>query len=201
MQPAAIRCRRVLGDEEFEEWATQAKEEEARWYGGQPEGERTLEGFTGGAGVWPDLRPQGLERHHTPLIEPPSPPAEEADTGPSLKELLLQALQRKAEADKFNDPSSHHGPVPPANTETEPEVEEVMFISLEQDEDGQTAMYVESGGDAQDAVQNIPDEQRELLMNAVRDFLAQGDKAKEKGKKGGKGEEKKEGAGQVKDEL
>jgi hypothetical protein len=204
-----------MDDDEFEEWVHSKQEEEDRWWGDNREREQAqIDGAPQGvgAGVWPDLRPEGMQRVHVPLIAPPAPP-EEGDEGPSLKELLKQALERKAStmAERAEQAKRHHGPTPPgpdpaghADEEAEEVEEEIMLITLEQDEDGQTAIYVDGEGqgggtDRKGGIDQIPDGERELLMKAVKDFLRASDEER-KGKRKAKGK-KEDQLGWLRDEL
>lgn len=222
VQPAAVRCRRVMDDDEFEEWVKEKKDEEERWYAqnNKEETQKQIEGVPQGvgSGVWPDLRPEGMAKVHVPLIAPPAPPAED-DHGHgqglgqghaatlTLKDLLRQALERQAQGLPHMGQAGQgqsRGPTPLGKKEDDDVVEEIMFVTLEQDEDGETAFYVNSdsqGANGQEGgdLASIPDEERELLLKAVKDFLKASEEKKGKKKRGSR--EGEDQSGWLRDEL
>lgn len=183
VEPAGIKCRQVMRDEEYQAWQA-----------GKGEG-----------GV-PTLRPAGLEAARTVGSDVAELEA------PSLNDLLKKAFESK-QALLAGALPKRVKPNQGGQSEVEEKEQEqdVMFISIEEDEEGNAEMVLDaeilmgrimSGNEAEEegspiieGENDIANKEREMIIKAVRDFL---------GKKRGhvpKKETDKEDEEQVRDEL
>jgi protein OS-9 len=160
VEPAGIQCRQVMKDEEYRAW--QERED---------------------LGELPSLRPPGLEAESTIG-------GDIADSeGPSLKELLKKAYESKQAqlggAGSAKDAVRGSGD----QADVAGREQEVMFISIEEDEEGNAAMVLDTEamlqtilGEAKTEVQaaiqaagegghDLADKEREMIIKAVREFL------------------------------
>jgi protein OS-9 len=160
VEPAAIKCRQVLADEDFEAWAN--GDEQMGVYAPRFEVQRRTVDPAGG--VEESSEEDG---------------AIKAANGPSLRELLVTALEKMQNRLTNGEAGLESGEE--NSLVGAEEGEEVVFISWDEGEDGTVLLDGDILAAGEGMRERLREADRQMILKVVRDYLeSKGDEEEEK---------------------